>query len=824
MSSFLATDAPPLYVQVAVSLPLYQTFTYRVPERLREKGRGVRGDRVLVSFGGRRLTGYVVGPAPATPGEGVPEVKDLLEVLDETPVVTEEIFKLTRWLADYYCAGWGEVLRTALPALGRGRRAPLWKLSEAGEEALATGAVRKGLRRGILEILSEHREGLTAGQTARQLDGHPESSIRPALRHLARQGWVETKNLPARRRTRPTLLAELVHSPEKPEEEKLKRRAPRQWELLRLLLKTPSLRLDALPAGLRGGPLRALSAKGWVRVQEATGAGDEPKDRPKSSPLRPTPHQTQAFGPIAESLRQGGFQAFLLHGVTASGKTELYLRAIEQVLADGKGAIVLVPEIALTPQLLGRFRERFGEQIVELHSDLSDPERYRGWRRAASGEVPIVVGARSAIFAPMPRLGLVVVDEEHEPSYKQEESPRYHARDVALVRGRFAGATVILGSATPSLESYWNGRKGKYHYLSMPKRVEERPLPSVSIVDMRKEASSEGILSKPLKEALEERLKRKEQSLLFLNRRGFASALLCRDCGHVAQCPHCAVSLTFHLQAACLRCHYCGHRAPGPKTCPGCEGVRLDRRGLGTQRVEETVQRLFPEAAVERMDRDTTRARGAHRRILDRLSRGEVDILIGTQMIAKGHDYPGITLVGVISADLSLNMPDFRAAERTFQLLTQVAGRAGRGPAPGEVFFQTYRPDHYCIRFARTQDYDGFCRQELEFRRELRYPPFGRLARLRVESGDAEMAKEFVGRLADAMIKILPAGVAEVMGPSPGVFPKLQNRYRWQVLLKASTPKLLLQALRMGSELTEGRLRPPSKVRFGVDVDPVELF
>ncbi len=780
MKSHSPTERSPEFVEVAIPIPVDRTFTYRVPESMRDRKRPRRGERVRVPFGGRVLTGVVVA-ASDQPGEAK-KILDVSSVLDDGLVLSQDVLRLTRWMADYYCAGWGEVLKAALPG----------------------GGGRGG-------------------------------------------GGGGGRSNAARRR-----ICVLGHLPPQEEIDRALRRSPRQRELLGRVLEAAGrdpqieivqtgVSLMSLPENLRSAPLKALVGRGWLRLREVAPEDMIPPGThsPAGSPLILNAHQERALKAVVAGVESGGFHAFLLRGVTGSGKTEVYLRAIDRVLALGRDVIVLVPEIALTPQLLERFRARFGERVAELHSGLTPAGRIHQWRRAAAGAASIIVGARSSVFAPVRRLGLIVVDEEHEASYKQEETPRYNARDVAVVRARQAGACVVLGSATPSLESFFNGETEKYERLSLPKRVEDRPLPQVSVVDLRKKAGQvmdgaergDGIFSGRLIDALAARLDRKEQSLLFLNRRGFASCVQCRDCGWTADCPACSVSLTFHLSGRSLRCHYCGHHARVPEKCPDCSGLNLDTKGVGTQRVEDSLRALFPAARVVRMDRDTTRSRGAHGRILGAVSRGEIDILVGTQMVAKGHDYPGITLVGVLLADATINIPDFRSGERTFQLLTQVSGRAGRGQVPGEVIIQTYRPDHYAVLHAAAHDYEGFVQEELRFRRDLAYPPYTRMVRFRIEGESAEKTEKFAGRLALALTNLAARegggagkGVPEILGPAPGVFGKLQNRFRWQVVLKEASVRKLGRVVSAARRRMEEDLRPPSGVRLGVDVDPMDLY
>jgi len=509
--------------------------------------------------------------------------------------------------------------------------------------------------------------------------------------------------------------------------------------------------------------------------------------------------------------------------VTGSGKTEIYLRAIEEVLNQGREAIVLVPEISLTPQLLSRFKDRFGENLSLLHSGLGRGERYDQWRRIWKGEVKIALGARSAIFAPFKKVGIIVVDEEHEPSYKQEEKLKYHARDLAVVRAKQDEATLLLGTATPSLESFYNAEKGKFHLLSLPERIEGKPLPRVEVVDIKGEG---GLLSEKVKRALQKNMEEKKQSLLFLNRRGFAQFILCPDCGFTFKCPNCSVTLTHHLKDHSLRCHYCDYRISAPGSCPRCQSDRLMGMGIGTERLEQEIRNLFPGAQVSRMDRDTTSRRRAHQQILLGLESGKIDILVGTQMIVKGHDFPNVTFVGVVSADTSLHFPDFRSSERTFQLLTQVAGRAGRGEVLGEVIIQTFNPDHYSILKAKDHDFIGFYQEECQFRKALDYPPFSRLINFRLtgnsEKGTETMAEE-LGKVGRTLLKKKYLKGMEILGPSAAPFTKMKGKFRWQMLVKGKSSQALHRfAQELGSHMeaqTKGR-----GVHLDIDVDPIFIL
>lgn len=697
--------------------------------------------------------------------------------------------------------------------------------------------------------------------TARWMAGYYRSPLARAIRVMTPPGVEEVH--PKRR-----LHVRLLRSMESLERDlpELSRRGRHAAALIETLVALGGeAPLSDLPRGSRAA-VGGLVKKGWLQRFEHESYRDpfpEWRGTHPPSPPKLSTHQAEAFSRICDGFEKGRFSPFLLHGVTGSGKTEVYLHAVEEVLRRGKGAIILVPEIGLTSQALSRFRDRFGRRVVLFHSALSAGERLDAWRRARDGTSQVAVGTRSAIFAPISPLGLIVVDEEQDASYKQEEGLRYHARDVALVRAQQEGAVALLGSATPSLESYQNSLRGKYTCLSLPERIDGRPLPRVEVVPlsergMRKGESGRGdgcvgdrsstgwiegeaasratkshtdiegdvphstLLSSQMLGAIAARLERKEQTLLFLNRRGFAPFILCRECGEVPHCPHCAIAFTLHRKRRQLLCHYCGHAVLPPVQCGRCGGSRIEEMGAGTERLEGELQRLFPHARVLRMDRDTTQKKHAHHRILESVARGEVDILIGTQMVAKGHDLPQVTLVGILCADLGLQLPDFRAAERTFQVLVQVAGRAGRGMQPGEVLVQTYHPDHYTIRYARAHDVAGFYREELAQRQQGPYPPFCRLIVLRVrgrsEEGVIQHAREIAGRLgkkADAV-----AGI-QVLGPSPCPIERLRGQWRWQILLRGPSHRAMAQLLAAVLPTF-----PPSSgsIRLDIDVDPLQML
>ncbi len=570
-------------------------------------------------------------------------------------------------------------------------------------------------------------------------------------------------------------------------------------------------------------PLKRLKELGFVSEKEVERRRDPFFDIPvpPDSGHSLTGAQKETLKIIDQATHSGGFASFLLHGVTGSGKTEVYLRAIQSVLAQGRKALVLVPEIALTPQLVGRFRARFsieGIGIAVLHSGLSDGERYDAWREIARGGVEIVIGARSAVFAPLSDVGMIVVDEEHEGTYKQGEGFRYNARDLALMRGQMENAAVLLGSATPSLTTYHRAMEGPVRYLSLPGRILDRNLPETVLVDMTGNAAV-GALSEDLRNALEANLKEGGQSLLLLNRRGFAPFLLCADCGETFRCPNCEITLTYYQSRRRLLCHYCDYLLSPPDLCPRCRGGNILPEGVGTERLEEELATAFPAARIVRMDRDTTSRKGSHQRMTEAMEKREIDILVGTQMIAKGHDFPGVTLVGVVNADAALNLPDFRSAERGFSLLTQVAGRAGRGDRPGKVLIQTYNPEHYAIACAARHDFQGFFGQEIEFRRELSYPPFGFLVNLVFSGNEAEKTAKEAEETAEALRRC--TGDVEILGPAPCPLSRIRGKSRVQVLLKATSRAPLHRLL---SRLGEIRKRISRGIQLSVDVDPIDML
>ncbi|MDW8137564.1 MAG: primosomal protein N' [Bacteroidota bacterium] len=806
-----------LYAQIVLPLPPIDweseeggLFTYATPPEL--TARLKPGVRVVVPFGRRRDIGLLAGWCEQPPKGITP--KPILDVLDAEPIVSEELLRLTRWVASYYLCSWGEALRAALPGVFEPEQDyRVYPVRKEGEAELP-----KRLR----AILA--RLHAAQGVHARKLE---RDGVRFSdLLRLAELGFVRLEG--RTRSAEPAPLSEtyyeLTPKGRAPEAlDALKERAPAQARLLEELLAADGpLSASELKGRLRTSrsALQALQAKGLIRADRRPRLRAE-SAKPDSAPskITLTEAQRQALSAIEEALRQRRYRTFLLHGVTGSGKTQVYIEAIRWVLRSGGSAIVLVPEIALTPQIVERFCGHLGaEAVVALHSRLSEGERADAYRGIHAGRFRVVIGARSAVFAPVRDLRLIVVDEEHEPSYKQlDPAPRYHARDVAVQRAAFSGAVCVLGSATPSLEAYQNARTGKFLLLRMPERIHEAQLPEVRLIDLTRHPCK-GSLSAPLERALQERLRRGEQVILLQNRRGYAPVLECQDCGWTPMCAFCAVTLTYHKSARQVRCHYCGHAERAPDCCPRCQGVRFMPIGVGTQRVEEDLRARFPEARVIRMDLDTTAQKGAHARLLRRFAKREADVLLGTQMVAKGLDFPYVTLVGVINADISLRLPDFRSAERTFQLIAQVAGRAGRKHLPGEVIVQTRNPEHYSLRMAAHHDYEGFFAHELAQRRALGYPPCGRLILLEFRHGREERAQEAAVWFADR-IRAAQTG-ALVLGPEAALIRLVKRTYRFQVLLKFSPAarSRLLAPLRQALKALQEQY---PAVRCVVEVDPL---
>lgn len=766
-------------------------FHYRIPERYREQV--FVGTRVIVPFGSRQLEGYVVGLSDRA---DVDKVRDILEVLDDQPPLTEELVRLARWMSYRYLASKAASVQALLPAGIRAKAVVRLTLHEKIRKSpeFATGSRKMTDKE--LQLLRALLESAQPVYKDRLLKDHPD--WRTPLQRLTEEGLIrERRELAQGVQTVYVKVANcaLPDAEFQAAMERIPERAFKQKEVANWIrVHGPSVPVrDVLRAtGSTYSTLKALVRKGIVAVTEEEERRDPYANRfqgPPEPPLVLTGAQQRALNGIVSSLCSGTAGRILLQGVTGSGKTEIYLQAIAHCVAGGREAIVLVPEISLTPQMVERFKRRFGDRVAVLHSRLSQGERYDEWKRIRRREASIAVGARSAIFAPFEKIGLIIIDEEHELSYKQEDQPKYHAREVAWQRALHHGAVLLLGSATPSLEIRHAAESGQIRRIVLPTRFNNKSLPRVTIVDMREELQSGNrtMFSRRLQDAILERLGKQEQIILFLNRRGHSTFILCRNCGYVARCPNCDITLTYHNSNGfeALRCHYCAHSEPPVAKCPACASPHIRTFGAGTQRVEEELRRVFPSARVIRMDVDTTGTKGSHERLLQKFQTGKADILLGTQMIAKGLDFPRVSLVGVITADTSLNLPDFRAAERTFQLLTQVAGRAGRHDTEGDVIVQTYHPDHYAIQYAVTHNYEDFYRREIQIRKSLGNPPFCELAVFTAQHERREKAEQLIRGLEKRLQNLfrdLPG--VEVFPPCPAPLAKLQGKYRYHLSVK----------------------------------------
>ena len=809
-------------VSVAVPVPALGCLSYAVPDSLPIPGVGAR---VLVPLGARLLTGCVVERVVESPSEPTGALKPLIDLLDESPFLPLDVVRLAVWVGNYYACGIGEAVSAAMPPkalVASERRA---QLTATGKAALASR--RRGVRGLLLGALADGAPR-SLSQLERTIAMGSRGGLHAALSRLSRDGLVDISQA-LRGSVSGFKSGKVVGL--KPQGRGLLQGATqlgvRQREALQLLNEQSDgiLLADLERRGISRDTVKRLEARGVVVLSrtvlerepwssEFMDSGDGPTEMTLSS------EQQIAYDALAQACGTDVFSVTLLHGVTGSGKTEVYRRLAKQAIERNRQALILVPEVALTPAVATQFRKTFGDRVAVQHSGLSEGARHDQWHRIRRGKIDVVVGTRSAVFAPLPAVGLIVVDEEHDPSYKQEESPRYHGRDVAVMRGKQAGALVVLGSATPSLESYRHAESGRYSRLHLKARVQKRSLPSVRLVNMREEFASHGpdvVLSEALSTGLAERLSRQEQSLVLLNRRGFAASVFCRECSKSLECPNCSVSLTFHRGGDLARCHYCGYSRRRPSKCFACAGQYLEQVGFGTERVEADILERWPNARVARLDRDSVKKRGAAARLLGRFARGEIDVLVGTQMVAKGHDFPRVTLVGVVSADVGLGMADFRAAERTFQLLTQVAGRAGRGELPGEVIVQTLYPDHYSIRLACQQAYEPFFQEEMRFRESMRYPPAVALVNVVVRGTDPNATTKGAALLVRQVRK--QQGQFEVLGPAPAPIARLRGQFRMQLFLKGSSRREMREAieavLAQYSEL---------KRRVVVDVDPVTML
>ena len=839
-----------LYANIAFPLAIDQLFTYAVPPRLDAVVQP--GVRVLAPFRRSTQEGVVVERIDETdlsPGA----IRNISDCLDEHPMFSPALLALTRWMADYYVSSWGSALFCAVPAAVRSQKQQRVQL-KAGDKPSV-----RGVQKEIVALLEAEGE-LSPNQLARRV-GVSYTNLRPKISALREKGVVDvyvTHKPKATART--ATVASLALTPDEiaaeigrlTEEagssggERVRPASAKHAEILRMLLDADApIATAELTKQVRTSAslLRTLERRGFIQITQARVVRNPLSCQPVAvtKPYQLNPAQAAALAEIQNALARltsrdsvGAStemgRILLLHGVTGSGKTEVYMQAIAQILESGKSVIVLVPEISLTPQTASRFIGRFGERVAVLHSRLSTGERYDSWHRIQKGEATIVIGPRSAVFAPVRELGLMIIDEEHSDSYKSDTAPRYHAREVAQKRSELANCALLLGSATPSLESFHRARNGAYQLLSLPTRVLDREMPEVHLVDMRAElkGGNRTIFSALLRNAIEQRLVKREQIILFLNRRGHSTYVFCRTCGYVERCRNCSISLTFHFETKKLVCHHCGHRRDTHPACPQCSSPAIRYFGMGTEAIEQEVRKAFPAANVKRFDADSTARKNAHQQILAAFQQQEIDILIGTQMVAKGLDFPNVTLVGVIAADTALNLPDFRASEQTFSLLTQVAGRSGRAEIPGEVIVQTYMPEHYCITAAQKHDYIGFYEQEVAARGVLRYPPFSRVARLLLRGRDEKSVIEAAHAVLD-QLQHSPVGAisnrdaVEILGPAPAPLSKIEGKFRWHFLLRSETAEAISQRVQ---QLTA---EPPPAIKSNavelmIDIDATSVL
>jgi len=846
-----------LFCDVALAVPLDMVFTYAIPPGMEP----VVGGRVLVPFRQQRLSGIVVELHDRPPQVVASQVaasqikiKKVIEALDLSPVLDEQLLKLGKWIADYYLAPVGEVFRTMLPLSAEFKRSVAYRITDAGRMALHLAGMSGSPARSKRtpdEQLVEFRvlDYLAERESVREERLRGATGVgRALLLGMARKKWIAREDVSAARdAARMVKVAVLLAAEERaealppldgrgarPHTSTVDTTAKKLNDNQRTLIETLAASGGRLPVeALRGldvprTTLGTLVRRGLIQLvdepQDLTGSVSKLKPRQSPFEFEFSAAQKEALAKIGEAVASRRFAGLLLHGITGSGKTAVYLACMRQVLDAGRSSILLVPEIGLTPAVAADLHQVFGDEVAILHSGLSAAERAEQWHRIRRGAARVVAGTRSAVFAPVSDLALIIVDEEQDSSYKQEETPRYHARDVAVMRAKMAGAVVVLGSATPSLESYYNAKKNKYALVELPDRVEMRPLPEVEIVDMRQEFQETGqeqVISRKLAEEIRERLAKKEQVMVLLNRRGYSPVVLCRACGKTLQCKNCAVSMTHHKRERKMECHYCGHIKRIPDKCAQCGSEYVYFVGTGSEKLEELLHGMFPQARIGRLDRDTVRGREDFEHALNALNEGALDMLVGTQMIAKGHDIHGVTLVGVIGADMALGLPDFRAAERTFQLLTQVAGRAGRGQSPGKVVLQTYFQDHYAVQFAARHDFAGFYEKELQFRAWMHYPPYSAIANVLIRSEKLDDALTWSGELGRWFEKTRHEGI-RVLGPAAAPITRLKRDYRYHFILKSPSREKMNALLR--TMLAEAAARKIPRTQMIVDVDAVWLM
>lgn len=782
------------------------TFDYIIPTRLQSMVQ--LGMRVIVPFGPRTIQGYVMQVIEEPDGNiDIAKLKEIKEIQDIKPELTEELIQLTEWYNNYFVTKRISMLEVMLPSAIKAKYTKVFSIVDAD-------TVPESL------LVKFDKDGQYPYKEAQYNDDL--GQIVPLLKQgIVSEVTLLSQNVSKKKQRAVSIIEGFDYDSVLGSLEKSKK----QYELYAYLLDERHhtvLLKDLEEMGFSKSSIDTLMRKGFVEKYDAIVERDPFETRvfEQDQKQQLTDDQQEAYKSILESIQAHQQRTYLLHGVTGSGKTEVYLQTIEEVLKLGRQAMMLVPEIALTPQMVLRFKRRFGDEVAVLHSGLSKGERYDEWQKIRDGKASVSVGARSSVFAPFKNLGMIIIDEEHESSYKQEDYPRYQARDIAQWRSQYHQCPLILGSATPSLETYARAEKGVYELLSLPNRVNQQALPEIEIVDMRAELSSgnRSMFSEQLRKSIQQRLDKNEQIVLFLNRRGYASFMLCRDCGHVPQCPNCDISLTYHKSTDQLKCHYCGHQEVPPNKCPNCESEHIRQVGTGTQRVEELLQEAFQEARIIRMDVDTTSRKGAHEKLLDDFGAGKGDILLGTQMIAKGLDFPNITLVGVLNADTMLNLPDFRASERTYQLLTQVSGRAGRHEKEGEVIIQTYNPEHYAIKDVQANDYTAFFNKEMNYRKMGKYPPYFFLINFTIAHKEMKKVMEASKHIHKILLQHL-TDKALVLGPSPAALSRINNEYRFQILVKYKSEPALHEALKYLDDYYHDQYLK-EKLSLKIDINP----
>ncbi len=826
------TDSPPAsalpqYAEVAVPVHVLTTFIYRLPHTLRAIAQP--GSRIAVPFGRRLVTGYIVAlHAQLRSGTSLKEedIKEAREILDAVPLVTAEILELTRWVSEYYLAPWGEVLKAALPPGVSPRVEHLLTITEAGRAELHHSAAdNESIKRRLLEFVRD-ADTIALSSVAEKLKSDEVTKVAHAL---AGEGFLDIEQQSGTDSVRAKYERRVRLLPKVRDPDNAAKLTDAQQRVIETLENEESLRFADLLARAHVGPspVMTLAKRKLVEIFEQQFRRDPLSNSPAAAVTDYvlTEDQERVIAEIDQSLNSHTYAPFLLHGVTGSGKTEVYIRAMRVALRLGRSALMLVPEIALTPVFSRRLQMHFGEQVAIFHSSLSKGERFDEWTRARNGTARIVIGTRSAVFVPIQDLGLVIVDEEHESTYRQQDSPHYNARDTAIVRAQKQSAVVVLGSATPSLESFHNASTGKYQYLQLPNRLGDRPLAVAEIIDMRAAFARHhrpAIFSDELLQAIDDTHRRGEQSIILLNRRGYSSFVLCRSCGESIQCPNCDVTLTYHRSERVIICHYCNHREAAPAKCPSCGGKYIYYVGEGTQQIEEKLRTLFPSIRIARIDRDTTSRRHAFEKSLLDFSEGQIDMLVGTQILAKGHDFPNVTLVGVVSVDAGLALPDFRAAERTFQLLTQVAGRAGRGDLAGKVLIQTYHPYHYALQHASGQDYAGFYEEEIRHRQNHSYPPFVALASLLVHGAKLDQVRSDALQLRNELDVANPDRIVRVLGPAPAALARLKNEFRMQLLIKGRKRQQLRDVIDVALKAVANNGVNLRSVN--VEIDPVSIM